>query len=791
MNALQGINMPAAAAMLADRASRVDNSVAAAFERARPDATVVAVGGYGRCELFPYSDVDLLLLVDRLPDSAAAKEPISEFLRILWDEGLRVSHSVRPVADCCELHEGNLELTISLLDRRWLRGDPARFAELESRFPKFLAAQKTAVAHALAKAVRARHAKYQDTIHHLEPNVKEHPGALRDIHAIHWLAKLGGPESADIEEARQFVYSVRLFLHDFFHRDNNLLTFEAQEAQSPDPASPGSASHDAASWMREYYRNAREIFRAAKRALDAVESAHAGLLAQFRDWRGRLSNAEFTVSRERVYLRDPRRLEADPGLVMRLAMFVTRHRLPLAPETERRLATCAATPPPWAYFRELLAHPNCSHGIRVMHETGILEKIIPEWSRIDCLVVRDFYHRYTVDEHTLLTLETLEQLASTKDGLQARFAELATEIDRPDLLRMALLLHDVGKGRGEHAPRSAAIAAAVLDRFGAPASDKATIDFLIRHHLDLSSIMTSRDLNDPATARHIADQAGAVEFLKPLALMTYADIASVNPTAMTPWRLEQLWRAYAAGHEELTRELQSEKIHAAPDTPRSEFLEGFPMRYLRTHSEAEIERHMEQARSGAMIDLQKNGGTYLMTVIAPDRPFLLASISGALASFGVNILKAEAFANRQGLVLDTFVFSDPLRTLELNAAEADRLRDTVARCTLGKIDVKQLLKKRARALAGGRVRPSVIFNNDVSATATLIEIVAEDRPGLLYDLTSAISAAGCNIEVVLIDTEAHKALDVFYVTSGAGKLSPEVEEILRSNLLAACLPQAA
>ncbi len=686
--------------MLADRASRVDSSVAAAFERARPDVTVVAVGGYGRRELFPYSDVDLLLLVDRLPDTSAAKEPISEFLRILWDEGLRVSHSVRPVADCCELHEGNLELTISLLDRRLLYGEPARFAELESRFPKFLAAQKTAVAHTLAKAVRARHAKYQDTIHHLEPNVKEHPGALRDIHAIHWFHKLGfdkvgGPEPEDIEEARQFAYSVRLFLHDFFHRDNNLLNYEAQEALSPDPAS----------WMRRYYRNARDIFRAAKRALDEVESANAGLLAQFRDWRGRLSNTEFTVSRERVYLRDPQRLEADPGLVMRLVMFVTRHRLALAPETERRLAACAAPPPPWAYLQELLSHPNCSHGMRIMHETGILEKIVPEWSRIDCLVVRDFYHRYTVDEHTLLTLEAIEQLASAKDGLRARFGELATEIDRPDLLRMALLLHDVGKGHGDHAPRSAAIAAAVLDRFGAPAADKAAIDFLIRRHLDLSAVMTSRDLSDPATARHIAGQAGAVERLKLLALMTYADIGSVNPAAMTPWRLEQLWRAYAVGHEELTRELQSERIHAAPHTPRSEFLEGFPTRYLRTHSEAEIERHMEQARSGAPIDLQKTGGTYRMTVIAPDRPFLLASISGALASFGVNILKAEAFANSQGLVLDTFVFSDPLRTLELNAAEADRLRDTVARCSLGKTDVKQLLKKRPRAPAADTYAP--------------------------------------------------------------------------------------
>jgi [protein-PII] uridylyltransferase len=766
--------------VLADRATRVDSAVTSAFDRAQPNLTVIAVGGYGRQELFPYSDVDLLLLVDKLPDHPRDKEPLSEFLRILWDEGLHISHSVRTVADSCELHEGNLELTISLLDQRFICGDPRRFADLEVRFPKFLAAQRGTVAQELSKAARARHAKYQGTIYHLEPNVKEHPGALRDLHVIHWLSKIGGTEAEDVAGARQFLYSVRISLHERFRRDNNLLNFEVQEAIFEHP--PDS--------MRAYYRGAREIFRAALRAIDAVESANAGLLAQFRDWRGRLSTTEFTVSRERVYLRDPQRLEADPGIIMRLMLFITRHKLQIAPETERRLRSATPVTPLWTQLRELLSLPNCTLALRVMHETGILEKIIPEWERIDCLVIRDFYHRYTVDEHTLLTLQAIDDLGSRREGLWTRFADLATEIDRPDLLRFALLMHDTGKGDGGHVVKSAAIAEGVLDRFGAPAADRATIQFLIRHHLDLSSIMTSRDLGDPATARYIADQAETVERLKLLALMTYADVSSVNPTAMTPWRLEQLWRVYAVGHEELTRELESERIHPEHNGPRSEFLEGFPTRYLRTHTNAEIDRHMELASSGNIVDIVRHNGTYQMTVIAPDRPFLLASISGALASFGLNILKAEAFGNRQGLVLDTFVFADPLRTLELNPTEAERLRDTVTRCILGKIDVKQLLKKRPRPNGTTRIKPSITFNNDVSQTATLIEIVAEDRPGLLYDLTSAISAAGCNIEVVLIDTEAHKALDVFYVTSAGKKLSPDVEGLLRSNLQSACVGES-
>jgi [protein-PII] uridylyltransferase len=749
-------------------------------------------------ELFPYSDVDLLLLVDKVPDTPASKSLIADFLRILWDAGYRVSHSVRTVADCCELHDGNLELTISLLDRRYACGDRARFDDLERRFPRFLASQRGTIAHELCKAARERHARYQNTIYHLEPNVKEHPGALRDVHVIHWLAKLEGPKvenaaqpdpADDITSARQFLYSIRLFLHDCFRRDNNVLSFEAQESISEQPAE----------WMRRYYRHAREISRAANRAMDVVESASAGLLAQFRDWRGRVSNTDFTVSRERVYLRDPQRLEIDPGLVMRLMIFVSRHRLPLAADTERRLAASTPAPASWTSLRELLSLPHCIFGLRAMHSTGILTKMLPEWNRIDCLVVRDFYHRYTVDEHTLLAIQALQDVAEAKEGRRARFAELTTEIDRPDLLRLALLLHDLGKGEGDHVARSVEIAATVLDRLGVPAADRTTVEFLIRRHLDLSSMMTSRDLGDPATARYMAHHVETVERLKLLALMTYSDISSVNPTAMTPWRLEQLWRAYAVTSAELTRELETERIELQPsglqpsgpqpNAPRAEFLEGFPTRYLRTHSEAEIDRHLEQARSGKIIDMVKANGTWQITVIAPDRPFLLASISGALASFGMNILKAEAFGNRHGLVLDTFVFADPVRTLELNPTEVDRLRETLTRCVLGKTDVKQLLKKRPRYPASGRIKTSVSFNNDVSATATLIEIVAEDRPGLLYDLTSAISRTGCNIEVVLIDTEAHKALDVFYVTSGGKKLSSDIEGMLRANLLAAVAEQ--
>jgi [protein-PII] uridylyltransferase len=773
---------------VAARADEVDRLVLSAYERTRPAATLLAVGGYGRRELFPFSDVDLLLLVDRPPEGAA-RSAVAEFLRILWDAGLRVSQSVRTVGECCEIHEGNLELTISLLDQRLLGGDPLRFEQLVAKFPKFLNAHSATIAKHLCVMTRGRHAKYGDTIYHLEPNVKEHPGGLRDVHVIHWLGRLKGDRVDKLAEERDFLFGVRLFLHRYFQRDNNLLTFDTQEAIGREPGE----------WMRTYYRHAREIFRAVTRTMEGVESAGHSLLSQFRDWRSRLSTEDFTVSREQVLLRRPQQLYADPHLVMRLMQFVSRHQLRLAWDTEQRVRKAisegANAGGGWVHWRELLSSSHASVGLRAMQATGALPAMIPEWRRIDCLVTRDFFHRYTVDEHTLMAIHSLEELVSGSDALRRRFADLMTETDQPDLLRLAILLHDIGKGggTGEHVKESVDAATTALRRLNVPEDARSVVRFLIEHHLDLSSVMTSRDLGDPATGRYIAERAGTIERLKLLTLLTYADISAVNPAAMTPWRLEQLWRVYLAGYEELTKELVADRIQG----PRlggelASFLEGFPTRYLRTHSEAEIRGHVALAADVASqetgMDLARLDGAYRLTLATQDRPALLASVSGALASFGMNILKAEAFSNARGVCLDTFTFADPHRTLELNPTESERLCDTVRRAMQGKLDVSRLLQNRRKPPSAHAIRtqPSVAFNNSVSDRATLIEIVAEDRPGLLYDLTRTISGAGCNIEVVLIDTEAHKALDVFYVTRAGGKLNAEVESSLKEALLAAC-----
>jgi len=762
--------------------------------------TLLAVGGYGRRHLFPYSDVDLLLLVAHSRLAQEAPDAISSFLRTLWDSGLRLSHSVRTPEECAEIHDQNIELNVSLLDQRFLAGDRALYARFAGRLPRFLHAQRDPLMRNLTRLTRERHEKYQNTYYHLEPNIKDTPGGLRDYQLVRWLAQIRNVEAPQTESAFLFLARLRCFLHSRCGRDNNALTFDAQEQAAEYFAAPGTAQ-----WMREYFLHARDLYRAAVREMESSEAQSSSLFAQFKDWRTRLSNADFSVARERVHVRAPHALASDPELALRLFQFVARHGIRLSSETEQRVAAVApqlaewfSMPRPvWPALREILSLRYAAEAVRSMHDTGVLRAIFPEMAQIECLVIRDFYHRYTVDEHTLVTLQVVASLRGNREPSIKRYTDLLSEMEEPALLLCALLFHDVGKGsaNGAHADASLCAAEPALERIGMPRPERELVNFLILRHLEMSAVMNSRDLQDPATARHMAERVETLERLKALTLMTYADISAVNPAAMTPWRAEVLWQLYLLTYNELTRELETDRIPSAPsESPEKRaFLAGLPMRYARTHTAEQIDAHLLLdglfRQRGVAVSLEKVEAAWRLTLVTGDRPFLFASVAGTLSSFGMNILKAEAFSNSQGTVLDTFTFADPTRTLELNPTEIDRLRVTVERVVLGRQDVRQLLQNRPKPALPSRnsqVPATVSFNPEASDSATLIEIVAQDRPGLLYDLAAAISAEGCNIEVVLIDTEAHKAIDVFYVTAAGRKPESAQLEKLRDALRRAC-----
>ncbi len=798
-----------AAGALEARSALVDEAVLAAWRRILAPAcpggmALLAVGGYGRRDLFPYSDVDLLFLVET-PPAGERKQALAEFLRVLWDEGLRLSHSVRTPKECCGLDDNNVELSISLIDQRLLAGDRALYETFRRRWPRFLHSRRQDLTDHLCRLARERHAKYHGTFQHLEPDVKETPGGLRDLHLLEWLERLhAGTEDAprpagELGPARSFLSAVRCFLHFRAGRDDNRLSFEAQEELARQSFVPAGGP---AALMRRYYLHARAVHRVAERTIDAYEGRHSTLFRDFRRWRSRLSNNEFTVIRERIYFRSPAAIPHDPELVLRLFEFAARHGIEVSPDAERRIREhlpaienyFSESRPHWVALARIFKLPHAPVALRGMHETGVLAALLPEWKNVECLVVRDFYHRYTVDEHTLAAVEALADLRRPQQGRRANFAGLLSESPEPELPALALLLHDLGKAAadGNHTRHSLEIADRALERIQLPLRKRSHVLFLIEHHLDLSAAVTSRDLDDQAVIRNLAQMAGTVERLKDLVLITYADVSAVNPSAMSPWRMERLWRLYLAVHQELTRELETDRIHSAGASgEQAAFLEGFPRRYLRVHSAEEVAAHLELARRaqqrGAAVRVERRNGVYEVTVAASDRPRLFASLAGALAGFGLNILEAEAFSNAAGLALDVFDVEDPNRNLELNPAEVERLEWTLERVATGRLRARDLLQARPsrRRRRGAGIEPRVTLDNSASETATLIEVVAEDRPGLLYQLARTLSEAGCNIEVVLVETRAGKAIDVIYVTREGRKLPGADGEALREALLEA------
>lgn len=761
--------------MLAARTALVDQVVRERWAWMPAGIALAAVGGYGRAELFPFSDIDLLVLTADDKAQQAIKEPLSMLLRDLWDKGLRISQSVHTPKDCNQIDIANAELAVSLLDRRFLAGDETLFRQIRD--------PRADLGRDIARLTQERHLEFQGTIYHLEPNVKDAPGGLRDLQVLRWLGKLGAGDEQNPPDTA-VLFELRCFLHYLAGRDDNRFTFERQDeiakligAETPEGL------------MRRYYRAVRVIARLAKRRLDRFEAKGSSLFSQFRDKTSRLSNSDFSVVRGEVLFRVPSAVGTDPGVVLRLFEFTAMHGLPLADDTMDRLERVTRTPggsfETWAQtqsgllstFRRALGLPHAASALRTLHDCGALEAIFPELREMEALVIRDFYHRYTVDEHTLVAIQAVLNLRGmTGDP----FAELAAETEDFDLLIIALLFHDVGKGTPgeEHVGVSVRIAGPALRRVGI--SDRAweVVSFLIAAHLELSAALSGRDLSDPAVIAEVAGKVGTVERLRLLTLLTWADISAVNPTAMTPWRRQLLWKLYTLLNTELTRELST---HAAPSEALGSpelraFVEGLPPRYLRIHSRAEMEEHLrldtEGRDKGVAVSLVRSE-VWILTVVATDRPFLFASVAAAISSFGFNIVKAEAFSNARGKVIDTFAFADEHRTLDLNPEEVHTVVTTVIKAVRGEITMDHMLQRRprvkpdARLLAGARVS----FNNSASPASTLVELITQDRPGLLCDIASVISRSGGNIEVVLVDTEAKKAIDVFYVTRAGHKFS--------------------
>jgi [protein-PII] uridylyltransferase len=793
------------------------------------DFTLVATGGFGRGWLFPFSDIDLLFLYADRRGEEAHKEAIRRFSQELWDLKLKLSPASRTLAECDRFDANNTEFTISLLDCRYLAGDRELFGRLRDKsIPKLVMREAKPLLQGLAEVTRERHGKFGQTVFHLEPNVKETPGGLRDYNVACWLAlisamgKLGdwphasslrAPVRKQLDAALEFLMATRCFLHFRHERDDNALSWEAQdEAAARKIGASDAAELSAADWMRIYFGHARAVQRTVMQLQEEIPEAWSSLRRQFQGWRSRPTSPDFSVVDGLIFLQQSSSLR-DPEMLLRLFHFMAHHGLKLSATTEHRieqeLPALAVTPPRgaelWLYLQETLLQPHAAEALRAMHSLRLLTLLLPELKPIDSLVVRDFYHRFTVDEHSILAIESLHRLKESKSEWDRRYAELLGELEDPELLYLALLLHDTGKGvpGGNHVVASLEIAGSCLDRLDVEAEERAMVLFLIGSHLEMSAQLR-RDIFNPETVAAFADKVGTPERLKMLCLLTYADIKAVNPEALTPWKAENVWQLYIGAANYLNRSAD-QRVHDANGEKLArlrslapvmsakfkEFVEGFPQRYLRVHSAEEVMRHMQMAEEfghdPVQVELKRGRHWYELTLVTKDRASLFATLTGVLAAWGMNIVKAHAFSNQAGTVVDTLYFTDRFRTLELNMSEWERFKQSVAAVLAGAADLDKMLRDRQRSEKNARVKvvveTRIDFDDECSSTSTLLQVIAQDRPRLLHRISSCLSHQKCNIEIALIDTEGQMAIDTFYLTSDGEKLTGELQKKVEKALV--------
>lgn len=809
---------------------------------------VVAVGGYGRGTLAPGSDIDLLFVLP-YKQTPWGEQVIEYMLYMLWDLGLKVGHATRNIDECIRLSRSDMTIRTSILEARFIWGDTALFEELVERFDEKVV-RDTAGEYVQAKLAERddRHAKAGESRYLVEPNIKDGKGGLRDLHTLFWIGKYhyrvrSGEELVDkgvftrkeylqFRKAEDFLWAVRCHMHFLTGRPEERLHFDIQREIAE---RLGYTKHPGLSaverFMKHYFLTAKTVGDLTRIFCAALEEEQAKDVPGFnriflsfsRRRRKIAGSSDFVTDNHRINAVDDQVFERDPVNLLRLFWLADRHGLEYHPEVLKLVTRSLKlidrdlrrNEEANRLFLDILtSNRNPELNMRRMNEAGVLGKLIPDFNKIVAMMQFNMYHHYTVDEHLLRCIGVLSQI---EQGNAADPHPLAHSLmpglkAHREVLYVALLLHDIAKGRPEdHSVAGARIARRLCPHMGFSAAETETIAWLVDEHLTMSMTAQTRDLNDRKTIEDFAEKVQSVERLKLLLVLTVCDIRGVGPGVWNGWKGQLLRTLYyetelllTGGFSEVSRsrraELAREELSAAladwPEAERDRIVRLHYDNYLLTVDLEDQRRHAgfisetdaAGRRLATMIKTHAFEAVTEITVLSPDHPRLLSVIAGACAAAGANIVDAQIFTTSDGRALDTILINREFDHDEDEERRGRRVGALIEDVLSGKTRLPELIEKRTkpkRAARAFRVEPRVEVRNTLSNRFSVIELKGLDRPGLLSEITGALSALSLDIASAHITTFGEKVIDTFYVTdlTGAKIENPGRLAAIRERLL--------
>jgi len=799
----------------------MDGIVRKTFQKAQsqtPSLSVclIAVGGYGRAELAPHSDIDLLLLY-----SASKKEDlpplVEKILYPLWDLGLDVSCSSRSITECLKMAQSDLHIKTGLIDGRYLDGEYEFFRNFYLLFTKKVLHRKIRrFAEALAKDLYLRHQKYEDPAYALEPNIKEGEGGLRDFQIGRWLIRakyktdrwdsiLFPDHSRMLDKSLEFLWAVRNQLHLLSKRRQDDLTFELQEKIAP-MLDFSYGSEGIEEMMRQYHLSTQRISNFVQDILERGLYEPSWFKKVFFPFQRKKIDENFEIAHGELHLLDPVTFKRDPAQLMILFEHCQTYEtkmdfrieegvmeaLPFIDDRFRHSEKVNQT-----FLSILRKGEGVDTLLRKMHELGFLSRYIPEFSEVEGKVHYDLYHVHPVDIHSILAVEELGKL---RDSFYQKEYPLLTslirEIEKPEILFLTTFLHDIGKGmEGNHSLMGAEISMRIGNRMGLSAEERELIGFLVSHHLLMVEIAFRRDLHDEQVILRFANEIKNINQLKMLYLLTFADIKAVGPEAWTSWKntlLVELFLKTSHFFERdaitgpfLKRDEMIKKLRESLSAEIiSEYAEHLPDRYLSCYSVEEIAHHIEMARSVEKEfllvewEIEKEAHAKV-TVCTKDRYGLFSKMTGSMFLNRLNILEAQIHTWENGIALDTFWVEDVAKDIE---RRLQQFRKDLKEILSGNVPLKDFLSKRnesngIKQKVIPRVSGEVKINNQDSDFYTIVEVIGEDRLGILYEVTQALTDHGCDIHFARISTLGNRIVDVFYIQDEWGEKIVERQKI--------------